>query len=333
MPKKVSPQPPSPQQFGDEETIPMISQPFPPRHRTMLSRPTRSDNPFPAITKKKKKTRTPCLKRKRPKRTLKGNENIAEMINKQIDIMESKFPYYSMVKVCRSALTGQSCVPKKHFEEKMETHHILINQETNYGTIVAKSIPWVSDRNSYIREALDNMGILESDIIQEELRKQRSFLQVDTSALKMSRPALMKTDELLEELQSVIDCCDIDEDDGTKNIIRYITSRIYLMKKIWDQSREYLSAYNRCKDIFERASTIGSFPRLYMHKGVCLGWADITEKSTLKGNVTNYFNDYDEKYNTKLHSQFRAELKKISAKYNKRRLLYTLDGYDYIEDD
>jgi len=327
MPKKVSPQPLSPQQFGDEETISMISQPLPSRSTTMLSRPTQG-NPFPSI--KKKKILTPCLKRKRAKRTLKGNENIQKMINEQIDIMESKFPYYSMVVSCRSALTGQSCVPKKHFEEKMKTDHILINEETNYGTIVVKSVPCISDRNSYIREALDNMGIQESHIRKEELRKQRYILQVDTSYLKMSDHVIMKSDELLEGLQSAINGFDIDEDDGT-NIIRYITSRKYYMKKLWDESTKYLSAYNRCKDIFERATTFGSFPRLYVYKGVCLGWADITEKSTLKCNVINYFNDHDKRYNTKLHSQFKAELKKISTKYNKRKLCYTLDGYDYTE--
>jgi len=323
---RVSPAPFSPEPFGGEET-PMLSQPFPPRSRTMLTRPIRGGNPFPSIPPKK----LVGLRRTRPKRTLKGNEDVQKLLETQMDMMETNYPYYAMVGSLRGALTGQSCIPKKHFEEEMKTDYILINKETNYGNIVLKSIPSVSENNSSIREALDNMNIEEGHIMKEELKKQRYTIQVNTGVLKMSNPVIRKTDELLLEFQSVIDGFEIDEGDDTENIIRYITSRKYFMKKLWEQSREYFSAYNKCKGIFERASTIGSFPRLYMYKGICLDWADITEKTVLKSCVLNYLHDCDKRDNTKMFIQYKAELKKISVKNNKRQPFYTLDGFDYTD--
>ena len=297
--------------------------------------PPGRNNPVPPIQNKKKR-RIYGLPRTRPKRTLKGNEHTAKMLDKQIDVMIENYASYSMVGSLRQQLTGQSCLPKKHFEEQMINKKILIYVKTNYGTILLKSNEHVSENNTNIREALDHLNIEESDIIKEERIKHRFTIQVDTSALRVSESVVKEKDELIKELQTLIDEFEIYEDDDEKNMVTYITPRKYFMKKIWEESRLYLAAYNKCKDIFKRASSdddgcVGTFPRLYEYKGVILNWEDITEKSSLKDMVHSYMEDFDKRHNGTRQLQYKQELEKISIKNNTRKLVYTLDGYDYIE--
>lgn len=316
----------------------MTTRPLAPlRRKTILTAPTRGGDPFPKPDAdgffhiRAKKYKPVKLKRFRPKRRLKGNEDIEQQIKDKIDIMSEYSPAYSMVGSMRQALTGQSCLPKRMLSKIIETPQIIFDVQTNYGNIVVQSQERTAETNPIVYEALEVMGVDESTIITESFNKYS--LGVITEGLKQNDDVIRKTQELLEVLQEYLNEFEMDEEGLSKEnieLIKYITPRKNFMKTIYDDSRKYVHAYSEMKKLFEKESTTGTFPRNYRYNGVVMYWNNISESYKLTQVVPQYFKNYDIKHKTSKHEEYRQHLRDISKKYKKTSLRYTLDGFDYL---
>ena len=101
------------------------------------------------------------------------------------------------------------------------------------------------------------------------------------------------------------------------------------MEELQYDAQQYNIYYNMLKELFEKESTEGTFPRNYEYKGITLNWNRINISSNLYINTKNYFLDEDLKNQTNLMGTFENEMNKLREAENKYKIKMFIDDEDY----
>ena len=276
-------------------------------------------------------------------RKLEGNEKIAKELNNCIDKMiETRAAVITNLKT-RHELTGQSSDTRKHFKEDIEkqaksdkySDSPLLDIMSNYGTLtVLTKRNLTCTSKSMVNSALSSLRVeYEAEI---DLGNIKNKLCVDTDELKIKEIVMKRVDEYNKYLNKLkVDCVLYPDTDGktpdeeSVAIIKKIASLKAFQKYLYEEKNKYLAYYNRMKDIFEKESTTGTFPRFYSYEGVTLTWDDICVKENYYQKVKRYLENKDLEDDEQLFDKFEKQMNKLRKEQNKYTIKILLDGYDY----
>lgn len=269
--------------------------------------------------------------RKEIKRKL--NDEIINILNKNIDEMNEYFPAHSFYCQLTLYLTGQSCSIKKYFSEEMNDSKLLLNEQTNYGDISVRSIIQISSCNSNVITALKELGF-DPNKLEEYEKVLKNRIVCDTSGIKSNQKVIEKKNEYLDILKEAINECNVNVNVNEREvIIKQIAARKHLLKHLYPYKSKYVKSYNKVKKEFNDACIKGNFPRNYEYNGVMLYWEEPYVNLSYIQKINMILQDYDLENNTVKFEEFKLKIQEISFKNPKYTLRYTLDDYDYINDE
>ena len=250
------------------------------------------------------------------------NLDIARQINEQIDIMIRYKPYSHVVGSLRIKLSHAKGAYRKYADELLANSNIY-SDNTNVGTLNIFKVPSLSHRQELIYSALERMEFNINDLenkISNLPPLQRSVVKFDTSVLKDIPEVAAYINKLLIDFNSSLSGIV-----SSNNNNNYIALSIMWIKTYLDYHLQYLTAFNKAKLIFQKATQNGNFPKVYTYKNTILSYEDIRNIPNLENRLITYFkNNNDMSYH-----YFQTTLDRIRNERDEFRYMFSLDGYNY----
>ena len=250
------------------------------------------------------------------------NLDIARQINEQIDIMIRYKPYSHVVGSLRIKLSHAKGAYRKYADELLANSNIY-SDNTNVGTLNIFKVPSLSHRQELIYSALERMEFNINDLenkISNLPPLQRSVVKFDTSVLKDIPEVAAYINKLLIDFNSSLSGIV-----SSNNNNNYIALSIMWIKTYLDYHLQYLTAFNKAKLIFQKATQNGNFPKVYTYKNTILSYEDIRNIPNLENRLITYFkNNNDMSYH-----YFQTTLDRIRNERNEFGYMFSLDGYNY----
>jgi hypothetical protein len=201
------------------------------------------------------------------------NQEFKKQIDEQIDLMEQYKPYHYMTTMLRGELSAKTGIYKKHAIGLMKLNNGSYVASTSLGDVKYYNAPSDSRRREIILKALELEGY-DFEAIMNEIQemestndKRRHVIKVNTSGLSCKPEVTAKCRELLNKFAESRDNVKAPND-----VDAYIATAIAWIRDNLTNHKAYLAAYNEMKRIFDKASRVRHFPRLYIYNGVVLVW-------------------------------------------------------------
>ena len=262
--------------------------------------------------------------KKRVNRTLEGQEDIKHKIDTEIDGMYKYAAAYSFYSSLRCQITGTGSCPKKYI--KQIENPISITADTSYGTIALLPNLLNSGRNADVKKALEMLGV---DIPEKEYYA-KYILKVHTNEMRLSPEVRSQKLLLANEFKKIIEQMEIQSnalESDELELLKFVAVRKEMMRRIFFDSRKYFSHYNSCKSIFEKESTVGTFPRIYEYRKIRLFWNEGV--GSISNTVKSYLSKIDKEEESDLLVQYNQIITDISYENKNYTFEITLDGFDY----
>lgn len=246
------------------------------------------------------------------------NQLVAKEIHAAVDEMEKYRCVYGYCASLRSIICSKTGISKARAGEVLSSVHKYDVQTSIGGLSYYRTIS-MSERTEILKMALKEMDIDIDVSISEMSRKKRYILDIDTKALSwLVNDQKFVMNKVFFDSVKLIQCDSDNEHD------KFLSGAINWIKESARDRKAYLTAYNTAKQIFSIASTNGTFPRLYIYKGVIFKWKDMIEIGSFSTQTMAYLRTAPEKL---IH--VKAIMERIRKEKNETRYMFALDGYEY----
>jgi hypothetical protein len=268
------------------------------------------------------------LKRKMVVRNIESVENaeVALQINNCIDLMQEYKPYTYQIQSLRSKLSNWRGQVKLHGAKVLQdSDRYLCN--SNLGELLIYYVPSLSTKNEFVELALKELNLEDVDFrIQECDMSSRQIVRINTDALKLLPDVIDRTDKLNEAFHRFVATTTVENNNVTD---KFICASLSWIRENIGKHRLYLKNYTLARNLFMKSSKDGNFPRSYDYKGVIFNWQDISTINSLDNRIRNYLTLND----MAMFDKYIVALNKVRADRGERRIMFSLDNFDYDTDD
>lgn len=231
-------------------------------------------------------------------------------------------PYAYYTQSLRARLTNYRG-KYKLYATRVLNETAIYTTSTSLGDVQIRRVPSMSSKREFVDLALERMNIFNVETaISEMPHTIKNTLDINTDALKGMESVISKQKEITDAFSIELNAT---REPGLTEEVVFISTAISWIKINAYRHKCYLQAYNNAKDIFRKASTTGTFPRLYEYKGVIFAWKDITFIGGYDSRVSAYLVNTD----PTLYDKYQQHLIDIRTSCNEQRIMFSLDDYDY----
>lgn len=257
------------------------------------------------------------------------NQAFKKAIDEQIDLMEQYKPYNYIVTILRSDLIASKGPYKTRAAELVEKNGGLYTEETNLGILKYYKTTSLSRRKEIIMAALEEEG-LDYGQIMDEMQEMEERADGRRYVIKVDLSTFCHKPEIVSRMREELDLFYEEKKkvESSDRINGHIAASIYWIRKNMEKHRMYLAAYNNMKSIFDKASRIGHFPRLYVYNGIVLLWDVIQCLPSFEQQMKAYFALKDDGG----WRRVLLRMVKIRERNEELRYMYSLDNYRYDEE-